>query len=74
MSDKEEMMLGLQVWWVTFGMNKVSTDELIEINAIYSGFIWESAVGDGVLSKHDYGNFALTPKAITLIKEYEHGH
>lgn len=74
MNSHERMIFALQLWWLTFGMDEVHTDKLRDIYAIQSGFIWSEAIKDGILSKATYNVYALTPKALDLIREYEHGH
>jgi len=74
MDIDKRMILGLQVWWLTFGMDKVHSDNLMDIDAIHGGFVWADAVEDGILSKATYNKYALTQKALDLIKEYQHEH
>ena len=74
MNKNERMVLGLQVWWLTFGMGYVDTMKLMEIDAILGGFVWKNAMEDGILTERTAKGLALTQKALDLIKEYQHGH
>ncbi len=71
MNDRK--ILGLRVWWITFGMDEVYANSLMQIEAIHGGFIWSEAEVDGILHRGHNG-YALTQKAVDLIKEYDHGH
>lgn len=73
MNSTERMILGLQVWWITFGMDEVAPEKLMEIEAIHGGFVWHEAADNRILSSV-LGKYALTQKALDLIKEYDHGH
>jgi hypothetical protein len=73
MDSKESKAMGLKVWWLTFGMDLVEVEELLKNNLIGGGFYWSRAYEAGIL-RRDKGCYALTPKAIELIKEYDNGH
>jgi len=69
----DRMVFTLQVWWVTYGMSAVCCMELLDNNEIASGFIWQDAQNDGYI-KSGNDTYALTQKALDLIKEYDYGH
>jgi hypothetical protein len=73
MDSKEGRAMGLKVWWLTFGMDLVEVEELLENELIGGGFSWSRACEAGIL-RRDKGCYSLTPKAIEVIKEYDHGH
>lgn len=73
MNMDDRMITALRVWWIAFGMDGVSSDKLLQIEAIHGGFIWSAAAADGILTRIN-GELALTQKALDLIKEYDHGH
>jgi hypothetical protein len=73
MDSKESKAMGLKVWWLTFGMDLVELDILLDYSLISGGFNWYNAYEAGIL-RRDKGCYALTPKAIELIKEYDNGH
>jgi hypothetical protein len=73
MTEKERMVYALKVWWVTYGMAPVSSEELLDNEVIHGGFIWDDAIREKLLTE-DHFSMALTQKAIDLIKEFQHGH
>jgi len=73
MDSIDSKAMGLKVWWLTFNMDLVEVEVLLENPLISGGFSWSRAWEAGIL-RRDKGCYALTPKAIEIIKEYDSGH
>ena len=70
----EDAIEGLSVWWLTFGTERVLSQELLKHPFLAGRFIWSQAEADGYLEySYSEGGYRITHKALELLKGRDHG-